>query len=92
MTNTNWKQHVSLKDIPTEKLDFLQKIAFDATSLKEKERLPFLLSLTAKAKQSHISFSQDEISSIIAVLKEVGTPEEVAKMNQMLTILKSHQK
>lgn len=84
MKNDNWKQDERIRLIPQEKLDFLQKLVFELDTIGPKERLPFLLALANRAKQADISFSPDEVSTIIAVLRENSTPDEVQKMDKII--------
>lgn len=89
MANQNWMQDASLKNIDSSKLDFLQKLVFEMNSLKDKEKLPFLLALANRAKKENISFSGEEMETIIAALKKYSTPEEVRRMDMMLQKFKS---
>lgn len=43
-----WMQEPSLKGISMEKLDFLQKMVFESSSLSQKELMPFLMALAQK--------------------------------------------
>ncbi|MBP3458705.1 MAG: hypothetical protein J6K58_05810 [Lachnospiraceae bacterium] len=89
MANQDWMQDASLKDIDPSKLDFLQKLVFEMNGLSDKEKLPFLLALANRAKKENISFTQEEMESIIAVLKKHSTPEEVRRMDMMLQKFRS---
>lgn len=89
MTNQEWMRDASLKNIDTSKLDFLQKLVFEMNSLSDKEKLPFLLALANRARRENISFTNEEMEAIIAVLKKYSTPEEVRKMDMMLQKFKS---
>lgn len=89
MANQNWMQDASLKDIDTSKLDFLQKLVFEMNGLSDKEKLPFLLALANRAKKENISFTNEEMESIIAVLKKHSTPDEVRRMDMMLQKFRS---
>lgn len=84
MANQNWMLDASLKDIDSSKLDFLQKLVFEMNSLNDKEKLPFLLALANRARKENISFTNEEMESIIAVLKKHSTPDEVRRMDMML--------
>lgn len=84
MVSQNWMQDASLKDIDSSKLDFLQKLVFEMNSLSDKEKLPFLLALANRARKENISFTNEEMENIIAVLKQSSTPEEVRRMDMML--------
>ncbi|MBQ8188167.1 MAG: hypothetical protein IJZ44_00085 [Lachnospiraceae bacterium] len=84
MADNTWMQDPTLKEIPTYKLDFLQKLVFEMNQLSDKEKLPFLLALANRAKKENISFSQEEMEAIISVLKQNSTPEEIKRMDMML--------
>lgn len=84
MVSQDWMQDASLKDIDSSKLDFLQKLVFEMNSLSDKEKLPFLLALANRARKENISFTNEEMENIIAVLKQSSTPEEVRRMDMML--------
>lgn len=82
-----WMQEPSVRDIPKEKLDFLQKLVFESKTLSQKELLPFLMALAQRSKEEKISFSQEEINAIIEAIKKYSTPEEIAKINQLMKLL-----
>ena len=85
---TKWMQDERLKDIPKEKLDFLQSIFFESQNLSDKERLPFFLSLASKSRNKNISFSEEETSRIMEILKENSTPADIEKMNRFKAMAK----
>ena len=84
MSDNSWMQDASIKDIEQKKLDFLQKLVFESTSLSAKERLPFLLAIANRSKEENIHFTEDEMTRIVTVLKKISTPNEIAKMDQIL--------
>lgn len=92
MSDNSWMQDASIQDIDQKKLDFLQKLVFESATLTNKERLPFFLAIANRSKQENIHFTEDEVSRIIAVLKKVSTPKEIAKMDQILRLFKEKQK
>ena len=51
-----WMQDPSLKGISMEKLDFLQKMVFESSSLSQKELMPFLMALAQKKPDSEHYF------------------------------------
>ena len=81
-------QDERLADIPKEKLDFLQSIFFESQNLSDKERLPFFLSLASKSRSKNISFSEEESSLIMEILKENSTPEDIEKMKKFMSMAK----
>ena len=82
MSETQWMNDERVANIPKEKLQFLQKIFFESKKLTQKEQLPFFMALAGRAKRDNISFSQDEINTIMNAIKEHATPEEIQKINQ----------
>ncbi|MBQ7841764.1 MAG: hypothetical protein IJ390_14945 [Lachnospiraceae bacterium] len=86
--NPAWMQEPSVKDIPKEKLEFLQKLVFESSGLSQKELLPYLMALAQRSKTSKISFTQEEVSAIIEAIKKHSTPEEITKMNQIMKLMK----
>ncbi|MCM1161060.1 MAG: hypothetical protein NC412_07535 [Roseburia sp.] len=84
MKNDTWKEDERIRHIPHEKLDFLQKLVFEIDAIGPKERLPFLLALANRAKKEHISFSSEEVNTIIAVLKENSSADEIQKMDKII--------
>ena len=90
MTTENtpqWMNEPSLKDIPQEKLDFLQKMVFESKNLSQKELVPFLMALAQRSRSSNISFTQNEMTTIIEAIQKYSTPEELIKMNQIMKLM-----
>ena len=83
----SWMDDPSLKDIPRQKLDFLQKLVFESKNLSQKELLPFLMALAQRSRDAQISFSPDEMNAIITAIKAVSTPDEINKMNQLMRLM-----
>ena len=58
----------------------------ESPTLSDKEKLPFLMALASSTKKNNISFSGEEVSLIIEVIKEYSSPEELSKMNKILSM------
>ncbi len=82
-----WMQEDSVKDIPREKLEFLQKLVFESKSLSQKELLPFLMALAQRSRDENISFSTTETRAIVEAIRKYSTPEELLKMNQIMRLM-----
>lgn len=82
-----WMTEPSLRDIPQEKLDFLQKMVFESRELSQKELLPFLMALAQRSRSANITFSTEEMNTIIEAIKKYSTPEELLKMNQIMKLM-----
>lgn len=85
-TNTMWMQDEALKDIPLPKLEFLQQMLFESKKHSGKELFPFFMSLAAKSRSMNIQFTQEELNTIIPVLKKYASEDEIKKMNQAITM------
>lgn len=90
--NTEWMQDPALIDIPIKKLQFLQSMLFESQKHSGKEMLPFFMSLAMKAKSQNITYSDEEIDTIIPVLKKFASEDEIAKMNQVIKIFQNRKK
>ncbi|MBD5456002.1 MAG: hypothetical protein HDR23_05920 [Lachnospiraceae bacterium] len=85
MTN-EWMKDESLKDIEPYKLEFLQALVFESSNLRKEQFLPFFMAVAKRGQEKNISFSDGEINAIIDVLKKHATPEELEKMNKILSM------
>ena len=90
--NTDWMKDPALMNIPIQKLQFLQSMLFESQKHLGKEMLPFFMSLAMKAKKQNISYSEDEINTIIPVLKKFASEDEIAKMNQVIKMFQQRNK
>ena len=90
--NTDWMQDPALLNIPIQKLQFLQTMLFESQKHSGKELFPFLMSLAMKARSQNISFTQEEIDTIIPVLKKFASEDEISKMNQVIKIFQNRKK
>lgn len=89
MTN-EWMKDESLKDIDPYKLEFLQALVFESSNLKKEQLLPFLMAVAKRGQDKKVSFSEEEIDAIVAVLKRHATPDELGKMNKVLAMRAQH--
>ena len=82
-----WMREDSVKDIPSKKLEFLQKLVFESKSLSQKELLPFLMALAQRSRDENISFSPAETKAIVEAIRKYSTPQELLKMNQIMKLM-----
>lgn len=87
---TDWMKDESLKNIDPYKLEFLQALVFETGSLKKEQLLPFLMAVVKRGQEKNISFTDDEISAIITVIKKYASPEELAKIEKILSMRQRH--
>lgn len=86
MENQEWMKDQRIAHIEASKLQFLQKLVFEMQKLSDKEKLPFLMALATSTKKKQISFTEEEVSLIIEVIKEYSSEEDLNKMNRILSM------
>lgn len=84
----DWRTHPKLKEIDSKKLELLQALAQQGQGKSASEMLPFLMNAAAQGKNSGLRFSQEEISAILEALKAGKSPEEAAKLDRIVALMK----
>ena len=87
MTN-DWMNDPALAGIDKAKLEFLQALVFESRDLKKEQMLPFLMAVAKRGQADHISFSDEEIETIAATIKNYSTPEEAVAIDRMMRLRK----
>lgn len=87
MTNT-WMNDPAIEHIDKAKLEFLQALVFESQSMKKEQMLPFLMAVAKRGQDNHITFTDEEIDTIIDTIKKYSTPEELDRINKMLKLRK----
>lgn len=88
MNQNEWMNDPLVADIDKTKLDFLQMLVFESQNLTKEQMLPFLMSIAQKGKSQNISFSDKEIDAIVTALRKYASPEEIDKINKLMTMKK----
>lgn len=86
---TDWMNDPLLQNIERYKLEFLQSMVFESNKLSPNSMLPFLLAAMKRGQKKNMSFSDAEIDAIVTVLKKYASPEELEKINLVLSIRKT---
>lgn len=84
----DWMTDPALKDIDPFKLQFLQSLIFGSASLRKEQMMPFLMAVMKRGKENNISFTDREFQSIVDVLKKHASPQELAKMEKLMSLRK----
>ena len=84
--NNEWMKDESLQGIDPYKLEFLQALVFESNNLRKEQLLPFLMAVAKRGQEKNVTFSDEEINAIVAVLKKQATPEEMSKMDKILAM------
>ncbi len=82
----DWMKDESLKNIDPYKLEFLQALIFESKNLKKEQMLPFLMAVMKRGQEKKISFSDNEVNAIVAVLRKHATPEEISKIERVMAM------
>lgn len=82
----DWMKDESLKNIDPYKLEFLQALIFESNNLKKEQMLPFLMAVMKRGQEKKVSFSDNEINAIVAVLRKHATPEEISKIEKVMAM------
>lgn len=86
--SNNWMSDPAVANIDKAKLEFLQALVFESQSLSKEQMLPFLMSVAKKGTDNHISFTNEEVETIISVIRNYSTPEELSKIDKLLKLRK----
>lgn len=84
-----WMNDPLVKDIPQRKLDFLGKLFMDGQGKNQKQMMSYIMPMMRKAKAEKLTFSQNEINACIQAIKNHSTPEELKKIDNLLSKRKS---
>lgn len=89
LTSGEWMKDKALSHISRGKLEFLQIMLFESRKLKQEEMLPFFMSVIKISREKNITFTEAEMDSILEVLREHSSPDELSRMNQIMQMRKS---
>lgn len=84
----NWKDNPKLSQLDHGKLDMLSQLAMQGAGKNPSQMLPYIMSAAARGKQAGMNFSDNEIDTIIQVLKIGKSPEETRKLDQVIQLMK----
>lgn len=87
-----WMNNPQLSGIDPAKLSMLQSLASQGSSKNQNEMLPFLMAAASNSQKKGMQFSPQEMNMIIEVMKKGKSKEEVAKIDQMMNIMRMMKK
>lgn len=82
----DWMKDEALKDIDPYKLEFLQALVFESSNLRKEQLMPFLMAVMKRGKEKNVSFSDEEITKIVNVIRKYASPEEIAKIEKIMSM------
>lgn len=84
----DWRTNPKLAGMDKSKLDLLQSLAEQGNGKSAADMLPFLMTAMGQGKNNGLNFNANEISTIIEVLKMGKSPEEAAKLDRVVSLMK----
>lgn len=84
----DWMKNPKLAGMDPAKLEMLQNLANQGSQKSQQELLPFLMSLSNPGNQNGLSFQPNEANAIIEVLKMGKSPQEQAKLDKIIQLMK----
>lgn len=85
---SSWLDDPDVAHIDKAKLDFLQMLVFESKDLTKEQMLPFLMAISKRGRESNISFTEEEVDTIIKTLRKYAAPEDLDKMNKMTALFR----
>lgn len=88
MDSNFFQSNPAFSSLTPEKLEFLKNFAGMQKPTQMQEMVPFLISTLNNAKKQNIQFSQMETELLIQVLKQNLSPEDAARVDKMISLIK----
>ena len=82
--DANWMQDDELSNISKEKLLLINSFLTDTSKMSQKEMMMFIMNIIKKCKEQNISFSKDEMTQIMTVVRKHATADEIAKIDKVM--------
>ena len=87
MAQNSWMDHPNLKNIDKKKLQTLLALTNQGAGKSQTDLLPFLMVAASQSKKEGVSFSPEEIHTIIEVIKAGKSQEEIEKIDRIQMIM-----
>lgn len=88
----DWKNDPRIEHMDKKKLNILETLTSNIHGQSPKELFPLVMAAIQAAKKQGLSFTEEETSLLIEILKEQQTPEEAKKTEKMLKLFRSNKK
>lgn len=88
----SWMNNPRLSGIDMSKLEMLQNLANQGSQKSQSDLMPFLMAAANQGKANGLSFQPNEIDTIIEVLKMGKSPQEAAKLDKIVNLMRMMKK
>lgn len=79
-----WMEDELVKNIDPRKLEFLGRLFAEGQGKSQKDMMAYMMPMMQKAKQEHLNFTAQEMTSAINAIKKHSTPSELEQINNIL--------
>ena len=86
--NASWTKDPSLAGMDPAKLAMLNSFAQQGSGKGPQELLPLLMAAASQSRAKGTRFSREEMDAIVQVLKAGKSPEETARMDKIIQMMK----
>ena len=86
--NASWTKDPSLAGMDPAKLAMLNSFAQQGSGKSPQELLPLLMAAASQSRAKGTRFSREEMDAIIQVLKAGKSPEDTARMDKIIQMMK----
>ena len=86
--NTSWTKDPSLAGLDPAKLAMLNSFAQQGAGKNPQDLLQLLMAAASQSRAKGTRFSREEMDAIIQVLKAGKSPEETARMDKIIQMMK----
>lgn len=83
-----FQNNPAFRALSPEKLSFLMNFANSKKPAEIKDMAPFLLGALGNARKNNIQFTGTETELLISILKQNMSPEEAAKADRIIRLMK----
>ena len=88
----DWMNHPAMENIDPVKLELIKAASSKINGKSDNQMATVMMALISSAKKNNISFSQEEMTLILYILKDVKSKEEQGQIYSMVTMVTSMMK
>ncbi len=83
-TRPAWMADPLVKDIPEQKLQFVEQLFAKGHGKSQKEMMAYLMPMMKKAKEENLTFTPQEMTAAIAAIRKHSSKEELTQIDKIL--------
>ena len=87
-----WMNNPAMKNIDPIKLELIQMAASQTAGKSGRDLAPIMMALITNANKKGISFSGDEMSLILEIMKDGKSKDELAQIDRTINMVSSFMK